>query len=90
MQDRPKNSGPIPAFFPASPSRTCASAAWRMGSAAAILVVGLGAFALLPPCAPSGRGQARSMLAANDTHQRRAAHAGKLLRPSASPTWSSG
>ena len=52
-----------------------------MGTAAAIVVVGLGAFALLPPVRADRRPRANPIqLAANDSAARaRAAHAGKQL-----------
>ena len=82
----------MPAFSPVFPSPACASAAWlAMGTAAAVVVVGLGAFALLPPVRAIQTAGEPTMLAANDTVTARARRAcWKTARPSALPIWWSG
>ena len=59
-------------FFPSIPSPSaCASAAWsRWATAAAIVVVGLGAFALLPPVRQSRPPATPILVAANDSDTR--------------------
>ncbi len=64
LTDKPNPQPPSGSVLRRSRARLLA-----MGSAAAILVVGLGAFALLPPAHPARTAAALPMqLAANDTH----------------------
>ena len=60
-----------------------------MGTAAAIVVVGLGAFALLPPVRHVPTAGEPVLLAAADTARRVRPGCWKTPRPSASPIWSS-
>ena len=82
MQDNPQNSEPHTGLISRLPSRSLRQRRLAaMGTAAAIVVVGLGAFALLPPVhADSDRGPT-DQVAANDTDT--SARAPRMLENSA-------
>src|ERR1700679_2032884 len=69
MQDKPQNTGPNKnALFPRLPKPSLRQRRLlAMGTAAAVVVVGLGAFALLPPVKAIQTAGEPTMLAANDT-----------------------
>ncbi len=67
MQDNPQNSGRMPASFAPSQAQSAQRRLLAMSTAAAIVVVGLGAFALLPPVHAIQTAGEPTMVAANDT-----------------------
>src|ERR1700744_575703 len=82
MQDHPKNSGPDAGLFSRLPKPTLRQRLrLAMGPPAAVVVIGLGAFALLPPVRAIQTAGEPTMLAANDTDA--GARAPRMLENSA-------
>ncbi|HVW74981.1 MAG TPA: DegQ family serine endoprotease [Rhizomicrobium sp.] len=82
MQDHPKNSGPDAGLFSRLPKPSLRQRRLlAMGTAATIVVVGLGAFALLPPVRAIQTAGEPTMVAANDTES--GARAPRMLENSA-------
>src|SRR6201996_927684 len=68
MQDHPKNSGPDAGLFSRLPKPSLRQRRLAaMGTAAAVVVIGLGAFALLPPVRAIQTAGEPSMVAANES-----------------------
>jgi serine protease Do len=82
MQDHPKNSGPDTGLFSRLPKPSLRQRRLAaMGTAAAVVVIGLGAFALLPPVRAIQTAGEPTMVAANDSDS--GARAPRMLENSA-------
>lgn len=92
MQDQnPQNSGPNGLFSRLPKPSLRQRRLIAMGTAAGVVVIGLGAFALLPPVQAVRTAGEPVMLAANDFRTAARARAcWRTVRRSASPIWWSG